>query len=97
MSAIPPVSMEGTSPPSLPGRPRPSPKPPWLKVPRPGGEGYARLKTLARDLGLHTVCEEARCPNIGECWKGEHATMTLMVLGDECTRSCRFCAVKTVS
>jgi len=71
-------------------------KPSWLKVPLPGGEGYARLKTLARDLGLHTVCEEARCPNIGECWKGEHATMTLMVLGDECTRRCRFCAVKTV-
>jgi len=66
-------------------------------VPLPGGEGYARLKTLARDLGLHTVCEEARCPNIGECWKGEHATMTLMVLGDECTRRCRFCAVKTVT
>jgi lipoic acid synthetase len=62
----------------------------------PGGEGYARLKTLARELKLHTVCEEARCPNIGECWKGEHATMTLMVLGDECTRRCRFCAVKTV-
>jgi lipoic acid synthetase len=73
-----------------------TPKPSWLKVPLPGGEGYARLKTLARDLGLHTVCEEARCPNIGECWKGEHATMTLMVLGDECTRRCRFCAVKTV-
>lgn len=72
------------------------PKPGWLKVPLPGGEGYARLKGLARELGLHTVCEEARCPNIGECWKGEHATMTLMVLGDECTRRCRFCAVKTV-
>jgi lipoic acid synthetase len=72
------------------------PKPPWLKVPLPGGEGYARLKQLARELNLHTVCEEARCPNIGECWKGEHATMTLMVLGDECTRRCRFCAVKTV-
>ena len=74
-----------------------SPKPSWLKVPLPGGEGYARLKTLARELGLHTVCEEARCPNIGECWKGDHATMTLMVLGDECTRRCRFCAVKTVT
>src|SRR5690242_4104554 len=73
-----------------------APKPAWLKVPLPGGEGYARLKTLARDLGLHTVCEEARCPNIGECWKGEHATMTLMVLGRECTRACRFCAVETV-
>lgn len=72
------------------------PKPPWLKVPLPGGEGYAKLKQLARGLDLHTVCEEARCPNIGECWKGDHATMTLMVLGDECTRRCRFCAVKTV-
>ncbi len=71
-------------------------KPAWLKVPLPGGEAHGRLKGLVRDLGLHTVCEEARCPNIGECWKGEHATMTLMVLGDECTRACRFCAVKTV-
>jgi len=71
-------------------------KPPWLKVPLPGGEGHRRLKELARGLDLHTVCEEARCPNIGECWKGKHATMTLMVLGDECTRRCRFCAVKTV-
>jgi len=72
------------------------PKPAWLKVPLPGGEGYARLKSLTQELGLHTVCQEARCPNIGECWKGDHATMTLMVLGDECTRRCRFCAVKTV-
>ena len=71
-------------------------KPSWLKVPLPGGEGYARLKQLTSELGLNTVCEEARCPNIGECWRGEHATMTLMVLGDECTRRCRFCAVKTV-
>jgi len=83
------------------GLPRPPgaaghPKPGWLKVPLPGGEGYRRLKRLARELDLHTVCEEARCPNVGECWKGEHATMTLMVLGDECTRRCRFCAVKTV-
>jgi lipoic acid synthetase len=61
----------------------------------PGGEGYSRLKSLARELQLHTVCEEARCPNIGECWAGGHPTMTLMVLGDECTRMCRFCAVKT--
>ena len=87
--------MTPPSTPSPPGRAR-LPKPSWLKVPLPGGEGYARLKTLARELGLHTVCEEARCPNIGECWKGEHATMTLMVLGDECTRRCRFCAVATV-
>ena len=94
---------------SLPGhgnpfRPLPPPpeapsalrKPAWLKVPLPGGPDHGRLKTLTRKLGLYTVCEEARCPNIGECWKGEHATMTLMVLGDECTRACRFCAVKTV-
>jgi len=67
-----------------------------LKVPLPGGEGYRRLKRLTRELSLHTVCEEARCPNVGECWKGAHATMTIMVLGDECTRRCRFCAVKTV-
>ncbi|MEM7516050.1 MAG: lipoyl synthase [Planctomycetota bacterium] len=78
------------------GLPMKAAKPKWLKVPLPGGEGYARLKTLARELNLHTVCEEARCPNIGECWKGDEATMTIMVLGDECTRRCRFCAVKTV-
>lgn len=73
-----------------------APKPAWLKVPLPGGEGYTKLKRLTEELKLNTVCQEARCPNIGECWKGEHATMTLMVLGDECTRRCRFCAVKTV-
>src|SRR5262245_58804981 len=70
-------------------------KPAWLKVPLPGGDGHARLKALARSLDLHTVCEEARCPNVGECWSGARPTMTLMVLGDECTRRCRFCAVKT--
>ena len=78
-------------------RSRPTgPKPSWLKVPLPGGDGYNRLKSLTKELSLHTVCEEARCPNVGECWKGERATMTIMVLGDECTRRCRFCAVKTV-
>ena len=78
-------------------RSRPTgPKPAWLKVPLPGGDGYNRLKSLSKELSLHTVCEEARCPNVGECWKGEQATMTIMVLGDECTRRCRFCAVKTV-
>jgi lipoic acid synthetase len=86
--------MDALSKPAQP--PARTPKPSWLKVPLPGGEGYSRLKTLARELNLHTVCEEARCPNVGECWKGDHATMTLMVLGDECTRRCRFCAVKTV-
>lgn len=83
---IPPID-----PTALSGR-----KPGWLKVPLPGGEGYTRLRRLTRELKLNTVCEEAHCPNIGECWKGERATMTLMVLGDECTRRCRFCAVKTV-
>ncbi len=76
--------------------PEPGRKPGWLKVPLPAGEGYTRLKGLARRLKLHTVCEEARCPNVGECWQGDHPTMTLMVLGDECTRRCRFCAVKTL-
>lgn len=79
----------------------PERKPAWLKVPLPGGEGYNKLKRLTRELGLHTVCQEARCPNLGECWRGQDdngkgATMTIMVLGDECTRRCRFCAVKTV-
>jgi lipoyl synthase len=86
---------------SKPTKPRFDRKPDWLKVPLPGGDGYAKLKKLTRELNLHTVCEEARCPNVGECWKGggeggAGATMTLMVLGDECTRRCRFCAVKTV-
>jgi lipoic acid synthetase len=73
----------------------PARKPAWLKVPLPGGAGYGRLKDLTRRLELNTVCEEARCPNVGECWKGAKATMTIMVLGDTCTRRCRFCAVRT--
>jgi len=81
---------------SSPAVPSRGPKPPWLKVRAPGGEGFTRLAALARTLNLHTVCEEARCPNVGECWRGEHATMTIMVLGDACTRRCRFCAVETV-
>lgn len=67
------------------------PKPAWLKVPLPTGEKFLMLKSRLRALGLHTVCEEARCPNIGECWAG--GTATLMVLGDVCTRHCRFCAI----
>ncbi len=70
-----------------------SPKPPWLKVKMPGGERYQRIKARARDLKLHTVCEEARCPNVGECWGG--GTATFMVMGGICTRGCRFCAVTT--
>jgi lipoic acid synthetase len=68
-------------------------KPEWLKVRLPGGERYQRLKETFRQLDLHTVCEEARCPNIGECW-GE-GTATLMILGETCTRGCRFCSVNT--
>lgn len=70
-----------------------SPKPEWLKIRPPGGENYFRLKGLLRSLNLHTVCEEARCPNISECWRG--GTATLMLLGDTCTRGCRFCHIKT--
>lgn len=70
-----------------------SPRPPWLKVRAPGGPNYVRLKGLVQELNLHTVCEEARCPNIGECWGA--GTLTLMILGDVCTRACRFCAVTT--
>ena len=66
-------------------------KPDWLKVRAPGGENYATLKKLMRELGLHTVCEEARCPNIGECWN--HKTASFMILGDVCTRNCAYCAV----
>ena len=66
-------------------------KPPWLKVRAPGGPNYLRLKRLMRDESLHTVCEEAHCPNIGECW--EDATATFMILGDVCTRNCGYCAV----
>jgi lipoic acid synthetase len=67
------------------------PKPPWLKVRMPGGPNYLRLRSLMREQGLHTVCEEAHCPNMGECW--EAGTATFMILGDVCTRACAFCAV----
>jgi len=68
-------------------------RPEWLKVRVPGGRNYTELKTIMRDLSLNTVCEEARCPNIAECWS--HRTATFMILGDTCTRACGFCAVKT--
>jgi len=67
------------------------PKPEWLKVRAPGSPSYLRLKGLMRELNLHTVCEEAQCPNIGECWN--HGTATFMILGDVCTRACSYCAV----
>lgn len=71
--------------------PLPERKPSWLKVKAPGGENYQQLKGLMRELNLHTVCEEAHCPNVGECW--DHGTATFMVLGDVCTRNCAYCAV----
>ncbi len=71
--------------------PLPARKPSWLKVKAPGGPNYMRLKHLMRELDLHSVCEEAHCPNVGECW--EHGTATFMILGDVCTRNCAYCAV----
>lgn len=65
--------------------------PPWFKVPFPGGANYLRLKTLMKEQRLHTICEEAHCPNIGECW--EYGTATFLILGDICTRACAYCAV----
>ena len=67
------------------------PKPAWLKVRAPGSDNYLRLKGIMKDLKLNTVCEDARCPNIGECW--HHGTATFMILGDVCTRACSYCAV----
>jgi lipoic acid synthetase len=76
----------------LGSRASPAPrKPAWLKVKAPGGPNYLALKQMMRDLKLHTVCEEAHCPNIGECW--EHHAATFMILGDVCTRNCAYCAV----
>jgi lipoic acid synthetase len=72
--------------------------PPWLKTPIPNNDNYKRIKNDLRGLNLHTVCEEARCPNISDCWGGSNksaATATIMLMGDTCTRGCRFCSVKT--
>jgi lipoic acid synthetase len=85
--STPPAS----SPSSVPVVSRFAAKPAWLKVRAPGGETYGHLKETFRQLDLHTVCEEARCPNVGECWT--EGTATVMLLGDVCTRGCRFCAV----
>ena len=71
--------------------PLPERKPAWLKVRAPGGPNYLRMQQLMEDLQLHSVCAEAHCPNIGECW--EHGTATFMILGDVCTRNCAYCAV----
>ena len=74
-------------------RPERQRKPDWIRVKAPGSKGYGETRQLMRDLGLNTVCEEAACPNIGECWTKKHATV--MILGDVCTRACAFCNVKT--
>jgi lipoic acid synthetase len=81
------------APPQSPPVPlgRREPKPEWLKVKAPGSPGYIRLKHLMGELRLNTVCEEAHCPNIGECW--HHGTATFMILGEVCTRACPYCAV----
>ena len=72
----------------------PSPKkPPWIRVRAPSGEGYAATKRIMRENRLSTVCEEAGCPNVGECWSQGHATM--MIMGEICTRGCTFCNVAT--
>jgi lipoic acid synthetase len=68
-------------------------KPPWIRVKAPGGAVYGETQRIVRERGLHTVCEEAGCPNIGECWSKKHATM--MIMGDTCTRACAFCNVRT--
>ena len=70
----------------------PPPRPAWLRAPAPVGQNYRDLKTLIDSLGLHTVCESAACPNVGECWN--HRTATFMILGNVCTRRCGFCAVQ---
>jgi lipoyl synthase len=79
--------------PSQAARVSPLRKPEWLKIRPPGGENYLRIKGLLRERNLHTVCEEAHCPNVAECWAT--GTATFMVGGDTCTRACRFCAIKT--
>src|SRR3977135_1281452 len=68
-------------------------KPDWIRVKAPTGRGYQNTRDIVRAHGLHTVCEEAGCPNIGECWEKKHATF--MIMGDTCTRACAFCNVKT--
>jgi lipoyl synthase len=83
--------LPNSSQPGLPATPDSHPRPPWLRVRFFGGPNYQELKRILRTLDLHTVCESARCPNMGECW--EHRTATFMILGNICTRACGFCAV----
>ncbi len=84
-----PIVRDGQAPATPPRRKHPE----WLRVPFPGGAGYTQLRDKIRELKLHTVCQSASCPNIGECWNNR--ALTVMILGDICTRSCRFCDVKT--
>ena len=94
-----PISREGLLHPERPLSPSkaaqvlPLKKPDWLRIRPPGGENYTQIKTMLRERKLHTVCEEAHCPNLSECWAS--GTATIMLGGDTCTRACRFCAVKT--
>ena len=98
------ISQHGSAPQDVKPRRRPAglPKPPWLRISPPRGEhaaNHERLRSTVNKLNLATVCEEARCPNRGECWGGVDgtATATIMIMGDTCTRGCRFCSVKTSS
>src|SRR5215471_9706330 len=92
------VVLDVTNPPRHPEKARrpesaPLRKPPWIRVKAPISSGYRETQAIVRAHGLHTVCEEAGCPNIGECWEKKHATF--MIMGDTCTRACAFCNVRT--
>jgi lipoic acid synthetase len=95
------VVLDRTTPPTRPRHPEKARradtpvqrKPDWIRVKAPGSPGYAATSRIVREHGLHTVCEEAGCPNIGECWEKKHATF--MIMGDTCTRACAFCNVRT--
>ena len=89
------VSVDSPSDGSIPGLPAGLTKPPWLRQRAPAGDKYTQISSDVRGLGLATVCEEAMCPNLGECWNGDTGTATIMIMGDTCTRGCRFCAVNT--
>ena len=89
------VSVDSPSDGSIPGLPAGLTKPPWLRQRAPAGDKYKQISSDVRGLGLATVCEEAMCPNLGECWNGDTGTATIMIMGDTCTRGCRFCAVNT--
>ena len=93
MKELPIIDAERPLSPSRAEKIQPTPKPDWLRIRPPAGDNYTRIKGMLRERNLHTVCEEAHCPNVAECWSG--GTATFMLGGDTCTRACRFCAVKT--